>query len=54
MGPGMVVATSELDKILEEAERRGVKAQEIGVVTNKPGIKIRNMGAGSDSKWINF
>ena len=54
MGPGMVVATSEPDKILAEAERRGIKAQEIGVITDKPGIKIRNIGAGSDSKWINF
>jgi phosphoribosylformylglycinamidine cyclo-ligase len=54
MGPGMVIATSESDKVLEAAAQYGVRAQEIGIVTEKPGIKIRNMGAGADSEWIEF
>ncbi|AHB42790.1 Phosphoribosylformylglycinamidine cyclo-ligase [Candidatus Saccharibacteria bacterium RAAC3_TM7_1] len=54
MGPGMVVATNEPEKVLEAAEQHGVVAQEIGVVTEKPGIKIRNLGAGSDSEWLEF
>lgn len=54
MGPGMVIATSESEKVLEAAERKGVKAQEIGAVTEKPGIRIRNMGAGNDSEWLEF
>jgi phosphoribosylformylglycinamidine cyclo-ligase len=54
MGPGMVIATSEPEKVLEAAERYGVAAQEIGSVTAKPGIKLRNLGAGSDSTWLTF
>lgn len=54
MGPGMVLATSEPEKVLEAADAYGVVAQEIGVVTDNPGIRIRNQGAGSDSKWLEF
>lgn len=54
MGPGMVVATPEPNKVLAAAEKRGFEAKEIGVVTEKPGIRIYNMGAGSDSKWLEF
>lgn len=39
---------------LEAAEEKGVEAKEIGVVTTKPGIRTINMGAGSDSKWLEF
>lgn len=54
MGPGMVLATSEPEKVLEAADAYGVVAQEIGVVTDNPGIRIRNQGAGSDNKWLEF
>lgn len=54
MGPGMVVATSEPEKVLDAAEANGINAQEIGLVREDQGIKIRNMGAGSDSEWVNF
>lgn len=54
MGPGMVVTTPEPDKVLAAAEEHGFVAKEIGVVTEKPGIRVRNMGAGSDSKWLEF
>lgn len=54
MGPGMVIATSEPEKILEAAEAYGIEAQEIGLVREEPGIRIRNMGAGSDSPWLEF
>lgn len=54
MGPGMVIATSEPEKVLEAAEAYGVAAQEIGAVTDNPGIRIRNQGAGSDSEWLEF
>ena len=54
MGPGMIVATPEPDKVLAAAEDHGFVAKEIGVVTEKPGIRVRNMGAGSDSKWLEF
>jgi phosphoribosylaminoimidazole (AIR) synthetase len=54
MGPGMVIATSEPEKVLEAAEAIGIDAQEIGLVREEPGIRIRNMGAGSDSPWLEF
>lgn len=54
MGPGMVIATPEPFKVLEAAAANHVKAQEIGIVREKPGIKVRNMGAGSDSRWLEF
>jgi phosphoribosylformylglycinamidine cyclo-ligase len=54
MGPGMVVATSEPDEVLEAAETYGINAQEIGIVTEDPGIMVRNMGANSDSRWLEF
>lgn len=54
MGPGMVIATPEPEKVLKAAEQHGVLAQEIGVVTTKRGIKIRNRGANRDSEWLNF
>lgn len=49
MGPGMVIATSEPDKVLQAAEAHNVDAQEIGVITEDPGIRIRNKGANADS-----
>lgn len=54
MGPGMVIATPEPEKVLAAAEEYGIDAQEIGGVTDKPGIKIRNRGAGADSEWVEF
>jgi phosphoribosylformylglycinamidine cyclo-ligase len=54
MGPGMVIATPEPEKVLAAAEASGVVAQEIGVVSERPGIRIRNLGAASDSKWLEF
>lgn len=54
MGPGMVVATTEPEKVLEAAEADGIEAQEIGIIREDPGIRIRNMGAGSDSRWLEF
>lgn len=54
MGPGMIIATPEPDKVLEVAEVRGVDAKEIGQVTARPGIRIRNRGARQDSVWLDF
>lgn len=54
MGPGMVIATPEPDKVLEAAEKSGVNAKEIGIVTERPGIRILNRGVQSDSKWLEF
>ncbi len=54
MGPGMVIATPQPEKILEAAEARGVDAKEIGIVTQNPGIRIANRGAAGDGKWLEF
>jgi phosphoribosylformylglycinamidine cyclo-ligase len=54
MGPGMIIATTEPDKILEAAEQRGIDAKEIGQVTEQPGIRVRNNGVRGDSEWLEF
>jgi phosphoribosylformylglycinamidine cyclo-ligase len=54
MGPGMVIATPEPKKVLEAAEAQGVVAKEIGRVTEKSGIRVRNKGVRQDSLWLDF
>ena len=54
MGPGMVITTPEPEKVLEAAEARGVVAKEIGQVTEKPSIRVRNRGVRQDSRWLDF
>jgi selenophosphate synthetase-related protein len=50
----MVIATPEPKKVLEAAEAQGVVAKEIGRVTEKPGIRVRNKGVRQDSPWLDF
>jgi phosphoribosylformylglycinamidine cyclo-ligase len=54
MGPGMIVATPEPGKVLAEAEAQGIVAQQIGQVTDEPGIRIRNRGAQAREEWLSF
>lgn len=54
MGPGMVVATTEPEKVLAEAAKFEIKAQVIGRITEEPGIRILNRGAVRDEEWLTF
>lgn len=54
MGPGMVIATPEPEKVLAEAEEFGLDAQAIGQVTDEPGIRIKNHGAAQQEEWLTF
>ncbi|MDB5165671.1 MAG: Phosphoribosylformylglycinamidine cyclo-ligase [Candidatus Saccharibacteria bacterium] len=56
MGPGMVIATPEPDAILEAAQHygNGIELYVIGRATEKPGIRTINVGAGQDSRWLEF
>lgn len=54
MGPGMVIATPEPEKVLAEAEEFGLDAQTIGQVTDEPGIRIKNRGAVQQEEWLAF
>lgn len=54
MGPGMIIATPEPDKVLAEAKLQGITAQVIGEVTSKPGIRIANRAANRDADWLTF
>lgn len=54
MGPGMVIATPEPEKVLAEAERSGLQAQTIGEVTDESGIRIHNRGAVASEEWLTF
>lgn len=54
MGPGMVVVTTEPEKVIRQAARHGIGAQAIGFVDDKPGIRIKNMGAEREQEWLDF
>jgi phosphoribosylformylglycinamidine cyclo-ligase len=54
MGPGMVVATSEPEIVIAEAELHGVKAKAIGRITEESGIRIKNAGAVQDEEYLVF
>lgn len=54
MGPGMVIATPEPEKVVTAAEANGLSAQQIGTVTDEPGIRIRNHGAVQNEEWLNY
>lgn len=45
---------TEPEKVLETAEANGVTTQEIGKVSEKPGIRIRNKSVQQDSDWLEF
>lgn len=54
MGSGMIIVTPEPKKVLAEAEAHGLIAQEIGVVSEDPKIKIQNRGARQEDEWLIF
>ncbi len=54
MGPGMIVATTEPEKVISEASAHDIAAQEIGQITDEPGIRIKNCGAVQDEEWLIF
>lgn len=54
MGSGMVIATSEPEKVLAEAATNGVIAKAIGQMTDEPGIRIKNRGAEQKEEWLTF
>lgn len=54
LGSGMVIATSEPEKVLAEAQSFGLSAQTIGEVTDEPGIRIKNRGAIQEKEWLTF
>ena len=54
MGPGMVIATSEPEKVLAAAEENGLVAKQIGTVDEEPGIRIHNRGAQQQEEQLRF
>lgn len=54
MGPGMVVASPEPEKVLEVAQAHGIDAQVIGRVTEESGIVIKNRAARRFQPWLHF
>ena len=53
-GTGMVIATSEPDKVLAEAASFGMPARAIGEITDQPGIRIQNRGSQQREAWLTF
>ena len=54
MGPGMVIATPEPEKVLAAAEENGLVAKQIGTVDDEPGIRIHNRGAQQQEELLRF
>jgi phosphoribosylformylglycinamidine cyclo-ligase len=54
MGPGMIIATPNPDKVLEFAKEYGLRAQRIGEITEEPGIRIKNKGAQQQKEYLIF
>jgi phosphoribosylaminoimidazole (AIR) synthetase len=54
MGPGMVLATSDEEKVLAEAAKQGIEAQVIGHVTGESGVRIKNRGVQQQEEWLSF
>lgn len=54
MGPGMIIATPEPEKVIHEGQVEGFDLKEIGEVTDEPGIRIKNRGAQQDQEWLVF
>jgi phosphoribosylformylglycinamidine cyclo-ligase len=54
MGPGMVIATPEPDRVLAEALTQGIDAQEIGYVSEEVGIRIKNRANLQHEEWLTF
>ena len=54
MGSGMMIATSEPEKVLAEAAKNMVIAKAIGQVTDEPGIRIKNRGMEQHEEWLSF
>jgi phosphoribosylformylglycinamidine cyclo-ligase len=54
MGPGMIVATPEPDKVLAEASRHNITAKVVGGVTEEPGIRLKNRGAQASEEWLTY
>jgi phosphoribosylformylglycinamidine cyclo-ligase len=54
MGPGMVLVTPEPEKVLAKAEAWGLAAQQVGHVTDTPGVLIRNRGVQQKEEWLTF
>lgn len=54
MGSGMVVATRTPEKVIAEAAKFEISAQEIGYIADEPGIRIKNRGAVQNEEWLVF
>jgi phosphoribosylformylglycinamidine cyclo-ligase len=54
MGTGMVLVTSEPEKVLMHCNEKDFIAQKIGEVTDKPTISVKNMGAQKQENFLIF
>ena len=54
MGPGMVLATPESEKVLAAAKDNGLVAKRIGIVDDEPGIRVYNRGAQQREEILRF
>lgn len=54
MGTGMMITTSEPNKVLKEARNFGIEARQIGEITNSGKIVISSSGAETPCKTLEF
>lgn len=54
MGPGMIIATPDPLTVVAHAAVRGIEAKKIGVITEGPGIRIKNRGVQQQQEFLHF
>jgi phosphoribosylformylglycinamidine cyclo-ligase len=54
MGPGMAIVTPNPEAVLAEAHAHGIDAAKIGLISDEPGIRIKNVGAEQKEEWLTF
>jgi phosphoribosylaminoimidazole (AIR) synthetase len=54
MGQGMVVVTPEPERFIQVAQGHDVESKIIGKVTEKKGIRVRNLGYHKDEDTLEF
>ncbi len=54
MGSGMIIATSEPEKLIDVAAENDVDAKVIGLVTKEPGVVVRSAGVTAPGRKLKF
>ena len=54
MGQGMIIATTEPDKVQEYAAKHNIESRNAGEIMQEPGIVIKSKGVKSEGRYLHF